>query len=278
MFTRLLLTVARRLFRHWVKLADDDVKLEPRAQKLVRDVMMVAARERRRALACDILATTGGVVAGGPFQGLKLDSRVSWGDGSLIPKLLGCYEAEVMEALMELKGRAFDGAVNVGAAEGFYAVAAVRFLDAPLALAVDPDPAARAATERNAAANGIADKVTTRDRMDGDGLAAWAAAHPRALVISDCEGFEMELFSPAAMAALGQAVCVIECHDFDGQPVTGELTARFQASHDIRLIMEGARDPNRYPELRKLDSLERWLAVSEDRPETMSWIVATPKG
>lgn len=252
--------------------------METRSQKLVRDVLMVAAGERRRAVLRDVVAATDGVVAAGPFQGMSIDTRTSWGDGALIPKLLGCYEAEVVDALAGLKDRAFDIVINVGCAEGFYSVAAARFLGIPRSVAVDLDPEARAATLRNAEANGVAGRVETLDRLDAAGLAALARETPRALVISDCEGFELDLFAPATVAALGQAVCLIECHDFAGRAVLAPLSERFGASHDLQVITEGPRDPNRYPVLRKLDSLERWLAISEHRPETMHWLLAVPKG
>lgn len=277
MFNRLLLICARRLFRHWAKLAPPAAKLAAREQKFVRDVLMVAAGERRRGILRDVVAATGGVVAAGPFAGMSIDTRTSWGDGALIPKLLGCYEAEVIDALVGLKERAFDIVINIGCAEGFYSVAAARFLGIPRSVAVDLDPEARAATLRNAEANGAAAQVETRDHLDAAGLADLVAETPNALVISDCEGFELDLFAPETIAALGHAVCLIECHDFAGRAVLATLSERFGASHDLQVITEGPRDPNRFPVLRKLDSLERWLAISEHRPETMHWLLAVPK-
>jgi len=276
-FNRLLLIVARRLFRHWARLATPETKLDARNQKFVRDVMMVAAGERRRAIQRDVIAATGGMVAAGPFRGMSIDARTSWGDGALIPKLLGCYEAEVIDALTGLKDRTFDIAVNIGSAEGFYSIAAAKFLGIPRSIAVDLDPAARDATMRNAEANGVAAQVETRESMDAAGLAALLRETPRALVISDCEGFELELFTPETITALGRAACLIECHDFDGRPVLAPLKERFGASHDLKVVTEGPRDPNLYPVLRKLDSLERWLAISEHRPETMHWLLVLPR-
>jgi hypothetical protein len=96
-------------------------------------------------------------------------------------------------------------------------------------------------------------------------------------VISDCEGFEVELFSESAVRALRSSHCLIELHDFMGQDVSRILPDRFAPTHEVEIIEEGARNPNQYELLRKRRSLDRWIAMSEGRPETMRWMVARPR-
>ena len=277
MLNRLLLTAARRLFRNWSKYTDQAGKADGQSRKLAADLFRVTAIERQKVIEEEIARETGGVVAAGPFKGMRIDPETSWGTGDIVPKLLGCYEAELAETLAALKVETFDAVLNIGSAEGYYAIGAAMILDAPTVIAMDIDPTAQAATARNADRNGVADKVECRGGIDAEGLAALLVEFPRSLVVCDCEGFEVDLIVPPVIAAGGQTTFVIECHDFIGRPVTEDLSARLAPTHEVAVIHEGPRDPNAYPLLRGRDSLDRWLAVCEFRPETMSWIVARPK-
>src|SRR5947209_10340484 len=61
-------------------------------------------------------------VQDGPFKEMKLAESTSWGDGDTLPKLLGCYEAELHPAVNEALGKDYAAVINVGCAEGYYAI------------------------------------------------------------------------------------------------------------------------------------------------------------
>src|SRR4051794_6510848 len=63
---------------------------------------------------------TRGFVSGGPFRGLRYGSKSIGSEYT--PKLLGTYEIELREITEQLIARGFGLIVNVGAAEGYYAV------------------------------------------------------------------------------------------------------------------------------------------------------------
>lgn len=277
MLSRTALTVARRLFRNWVKYTGKDAKSDPKSQKFVADILRVAVSERLPLIERDVITATGSTVSGGPFKGMLIDTQVSWGDGAITPKLLGCYEQEVSSRLDALRGQSFDAVINIGSAEGYYTVGAAMILDTPKVIAVDIDPAALDATRKNAERNGVADKIECRGAVDAAGLAALLSEHPRSLVICDCEGYETELITPQVRTAGNHAHFLIECHDFIGRPVAKDLVDLLTESHDIEVIPEGPRDPNQYEVLQNRDNLDRWLAMCEFRPETMSWVFAHPR-
>src|SRR5688572_440816 len=116
------------------------------------------------ALVTKYLNQKGLVVRAGPFAGLKYMHRAS---GSvLLPKLVGSYEAELHPAIERVVSTAYDVVVDVGAAEGYYAVGLAKRLPQSKVFAYDIDPVARKACEKLAVVNGVADRVYVRGRCD----------------------------------------------------------------------------------------------------------------
>lgn len=239
-------------------------------------ILRTAVAARRTEISAEIARVTGNVVQSGPFQGMVLPDTVSWGDGDLAPKALGCYEAELHPAI-EL-AIAADPAlvVNVGCAEGYYAIGLARRLPGAQVHAFDIAEKAQEVCTATARRNGVDARVTVGGFCSAERLADLAGAGA-ALIVMDCEGGELDLVTQASLPALARATLLIECHDFIGKEIQPVLTDRLAATHAVEVVIEGARDPNAYPILRRLGSLDRWLSVCEFRPVTMSWLIATPR-
>src|SRR5581483_2447576 len=92
----------------------------------------------------------------------------------------------------------------------------------------------------------------------------------------DCEGAEFHLLNPTALPALSHCDIIVECHDFNAIG-TSSLRHCLAATHMVENIREGARDPNQFPVLQKMRSLDRWLVIDESRPATMNWLVCWSK-
>lgn len=101
-------------------------------------VLRGLAKWRAEMLKPMALEATGGFVASGPFAGMKF--TVGNSEGCFLPKLLGCYELELHQHIMALrKQRQYDVIVDVGAAEGYYAVGLARLFPEARVLAHDTD-------------------------------------------------------------------------------------------------------------------------------------------
>lgn len=232
---------------------------------------------RRLDLTAAFLRHYGPVVQAGPFAGMTLSRRVSWGDGDLLPKLLGSYESELHGFITECISRRPDLVVNVGAAEGYYAVGMARALPDAHVVAYDSSAAAQDICRETAALNQADARVAVGSTCSPETLQRDLAGATMPLLICDCEGYEKTLIDPAQVPALARTALLVECHDFLDRTITGTLVDRLQASHALASITESARDPNAIPFLTPLQSLDRWLAVCESRPCTMHWLLAAPK-
>lgn len=218
-----------------------------------------------------IAERTHSIVQTGPFKGMKMVSDKTWDDGNLGCQLLGCYEQELHAAIesqiVQLSLIKKPVILNIGCAEGFYAVGLARRLPNAIVYAIDVVDAAYDVMLKMAEANGV------KNIVGRESLRAVIGPH---LVVSDCEGAEVEYLDPEKYPSLKNAAMIVEMHDHPARPGTEILTKRFESTHSIEKIIEGARNPNVFEMLQQLHSLDRWAAVSEGRPCMMHYLVMNP--
>lgn len=240
------------------------------------EILLLAASARRAELNAALARASGLKVQGGPFAGMTLIDQALWGDSDLAPKILGCYEEELHPALAQAVDAGPSVVVNIGCAEGYYAIGLARLLPQARVFAHDTLAEARELCARVAQLNGVESRVVIDGACSHGMLRRHLAGHARSLVVVDCEGAEVTLLDTAPVPELCDAHILVECHDFVDRAITDTLERRLATTHRVERIMEGPRDPNRYKPLRHMNSLDRWLAVSEGRPETMYWLSCVP--
>ena len=104
-------------------------------------------------------------VAGGPFQGLHYPHRRSVGS-ALLPKLLGSYESELHAALEQLLTQEHETVLDIGCAEGYYAVGLGLRLSKAEIYAFDTNPRGGEACAEMARLNGIDGRVHIGELCD----------------------------------------------------------------------------------------------------------------
>ena len=219
------------------------------------------------------------IVKHGPFRGMRYPFARSV-YSALFPKLLGTYERELAPLLDRLWTRDYTEIVDVGCAEGYYAVGfALRFPKATV-YAYDTDPEGVRLCRVLAEANGVADRVVTGSFCDLGTLAS-IPFRGRALILSDCEGYERRLLSRDALPLLAGHDVLVELHDFIDISISDQIRATFAASHEIE-AMESIDDIKKartyeYPELARFDLATRRVLLSEQRPAIMEWFLMTAR-
>jgi SAM-dependent methyltransferase len=235
----------------------------------------LAARARKDELTSEVVRLFGTRVQAGPFAGMELPAASSWGDGDRATKILGCYEANLHDAIRRAVERAPATVVNVGCAEGYYAIGLARLLPQARVFAYDIDAAATAVCAQAARDNGVA--VTIGGECTCALLAEHAAGAGRVLLFLDCEGAELTLLDPERVPELDRCDILVECHDFVDRSITATLQRRLAATHAVELLHQGPRDPHAVAELAGWPELDRWLLVDEGRPESMTWLACWAK-
>lgn len=217
------------------------------------------------------------IVRHGPFKGMRYPRLESFGS-SLFPKLLGSYESELGPAIREILRTPYTAIVDIGCAEGYYAVGfGMHFRDAKL-YAFDLNEGALEMCHKMSILNEV--NLTISGFCDGLALAELSLGN-RALIFCDCEGYEMELIDQSLAMRLKDHDFLIETHDFINVEITKRVMDALVETHRCNLI-ESIDDTIKaytydFPELVNLSLSQRKIILSEGRPQIMRWIFARSK-
>jgi hypothetical protein len=185
-------------------------------------------------------------VVSGPFRGLLYGIVAHASAHSA--KLLGTYEKELHGIIDEIRQERFERIIDIGAAEGYYAIG--------MALANDGQPATviafeaqesgqqllRAAAERNSVKN-----IEIRGACDIHALATELTAGGKTLIICDVEGYETELLDPEIVPGLRNSYVLVELHDAPGAPISEIIRERFCRSHSVTEVVSVERTWQDFP-------------------------------
>lgn len=238
---------------------------------LFKAASILEKRERRR-VDKKVVGRSGLQVRSGPFAGMKysFDSHGS----ELAPKLLGSYEAELVPTLMEWCSKQLHTVVDIGCAEGYYAVGLALLLPSSRVYAYDTSDDARRACARLATLNGVAERVEVRGRCTPHELEHLIGGP--SMIIVDCEGAEVDVLRPDIAPVLRGAHLLIELHDFFVPGASRVIAERFAPSHDVVFIAPAHRNPADFPELAGLSASDQYLAMDERRMP-QEWVALTPR-
>ena len=220
------------------------------------------------------IARQGLVIQAGPFKGLNY-IRTATGS-SLLPKLIGSYEMEVADFIRQAIAAGYTTVIDVGCAEGYYAVGLAAKMPGASVFAFDIDSGARRLCRRLARINGVQERVNVLGACDHHSLARTIQEHST-LLICDCEGYEADLLDPAAVPALGHVDMVVELHEFLRPGSTGAIVNRFEPTHRIQVVATCDREPRDFPAVAGLSPADQALALNELRPEKQQWLVMRAK-
>ena len=238
-----------------------------------------AVEKKRRLMSQQLSQQVGHTVQYGPFKGMKFSSNEWWGGADHAAMLLGLYEKEVLQSLMDSDtGR--DVFVDLGAADGYYSIGALTSGRFKTSYAFEITDQGRRVIAANAQLNGCTDRIQILGQATSEFYQQLPADQlGRAVVLVDVEGAEFEILTPRTLAHLKDSVVIIELHDWffpDGERKLAQLKQDANPYFELSTMTMGARDLSTYPELAQLNDSERWLMASEGRNRLMTWLRLDP--
>ncbi len=257
---------------HATRILNSDL---PERQKL-EQALRALAKWRSQLIGSTLVARDGTVIQAGPFAGMTYVASTS--EGGIAPKLLGVYETALHDVFLNAPGAGYDAVLNVGCAEGYYAVGCARLLPEAAILAWDIDPVARRKCLDLARLNGVEARIDLRERFEPEHVDAARAdlsgslgRRPKGLLVMDCEGAEFDLLDPDA-ADFGWLDLVVEVHPRRTMRAE-DLARRFESTHVVEERQARTVVPELPAWLDNLGHLDQLLAVWEWRAVPTPWLV-----
>ena len=242
-------------------------------QAVVYELLRLLSRWRSQMLANTYIHLQGRRIWSGPFQGMDYVEHAT--EGALVPRLIGTYESELHPHLAAFAEAGLDCVVDVGCAEGYYAVGLARMMPDVTVYAYDIDEKARAACAELARRNGVTDRVIIGGEFKPDGFEAFAGK--RVLVLVDTEGAEVDILQPQLSPSLASMSLIVETHDVYRRGALDTMLQRFSGTHDIVRVDQQPKTFEMPPFLKPMTHLDQLLAVWEWRARPTPWLVMRPK-
>lgn len=236
-------------------------------------VLRVMAQWRGTLLGNTFAHHHGLTIYSGPFKGMEYLNYST--EGCLLPRLLGTYEAELHPELLKFVDEGIDTVVDIGCAEGYYAVGLARLMPEATVYAFDTNPRAREACLGLAQKNQVEARVVIEGTFTGEMFERFVGG--RTLVMIDAEGFEEELMKPELWPALRSLNIIMETHPGLHPGIEATMRARFEPSHDIVRLATGPRSADLPPWLLQQPHLDQLIALWEFRASPTPWFVMRPK-
>jgi hypothetical protein len=212
------------------------------------------------------VASYGNTILGGPFQGMNYPA-LELGVRPAVPYLVGCVERELHAALQIALARSYDCVLNIGCAEGYYAVGLAWLKKTPV-YAFDPEFRERSYCRSLARANHVDHLVSVKPWFSLHEMKQFASQ--RCLVICDCEGYEANLFNSESKSYTARWDLIVELHGPEAESQVPEVLSQ---THLTTLIVAEPRRVEDYPILQGVIQNPS-AAISENRPTPSYWLWA----
>lgn len=175
----------------------------------------------------------------------------------------------------------FDLGLDIGAAEGYYAVGLLYKGTCARMTAWEMSSEGQQLVDALAVSNGVADRLTIEGTCSPEALSKVLekARGKKILMVVDCEGYEGELLTRLDLSLLSNCTLIIETHDFLAPRVHETLLGLLKSSHHT---IEFERIKRRHRDLTaslrgrlKIFGLPliRRVALAERRFPNMKWLV-----
>ncbi len=236
-------------------------------------------QKKRSFLSKEIERITNGKVVKGIYSGTKFinSSHYFLAKSS---QLLGSYELEVQNEIYNLSSN-FKLAyfINLGAGEGYHSVGSMYKKLFRKCITFEAEKENNKTILKNYEINNIKNFIIQGfadnnflDKIKND------IELDKSLFLFDIEGSEFDILNYKNLEVLKKSFLIIEIHHFYSNHFNvKKLNEDLNYFYKVKYIKTSSRSLPDLKILNKFNDDEKWLMMSESRPETMQWVVCEPK-
>jgi hypothetical protein len=214
----------------------------------------------------------------------NFDSGTYWNYFDLSSKLIGFYEEQIQEKIIEIKNKyKLINLINIGAAEGYHVVSLIKNKYFNKGYAFEIDQKKRDTIKKNIVKNNIIDRIKIFGEGDYNSIKNNVDIRElkKTLFLIDIEKGEFKFFNKKNINFFNKSYFIIEYHgniEFNKlNNIEKEFFNLIKNNFKLEVIRNSGRNPFKLPLLKEFSDDERWLLMSETRPSEMIWLALTPK-
>ena len=218
----------------------------------------------------------------GPYSGTKILSTYGWSNIDFCPKYLGSYEYQVQKKIIDLnKKKKFDYFIDLGAAEGYHIISLLKKKIFKQGLAFEISKKSREILKKNAQINKLKNRIRIYKDANLSSLKNTLRNfnHRRLLFLVDIEGQEYDLFDKDFCKIFSKGTFIIEEHPFNisNKRKIKNFNQNIKKYYNVEILKDTPKNPFNFSILEKYSDDEKYLMMSEGRPESMQWVILQPK-
>ena len=195
-------------------------------------------------------------------------------------QLLGCYEKEVQEEIYNLtKKNNLEYFINLGAGEGYHTLGSKFSKLFKYFFCYELDKFNQKIIKKNLQLNDINENIQIFPKANINFLEQLdnKVDFSKSLFLFDIEGDEFKILDKKNINIIKNSYLIIELHHFySSKKEVEQFYELLNKFYNIRFCKTGNRIFSKFKKLDKFNDDEKWLMMSESRPETMNWIICEP--
>ena len=219
------------------------------------------------------------VVQSGIFKNLRYPKIYSY-MSVIFPKLMGIYEKQLHKPISEFKKNNYHTIINIGAAEGYYAVGMALCFPQSKVAAIDINIDALNFLKKMSIINNTQDRVKI---INSDAKIFLEKIDPNQsyLVVCDCERCEFDIFSEKNIENLKKSDLIIEMHYSQEYSKFIEeknsFLERFKKYHDHEIVKPLFTRLEDIKDLENITIKHAKKIANEVRAENAEWLIFKSK-
>ena len=239
-------------------------------------------KEKKIELEYKIRRLSRNFIINGNYKNTYLSGKSCWQIFDNCPKYLGLYEEQVQNKIIkEQKKNNLKFLVNFGASDGYHIIGLIKNSFFERGLAFEVNATEKLYLEDNIKKNNLESKIKTFSKANFEDVLENIEPEnlKKTLFLIDIEGSEFELFNERTIKILSNSYFIIENHDFmiKNKELIEKFWSKIKNFFDYELIYQSSRNPFSIDFLKEFSEDEKWIMMSEMRPQNMNWIFLKPK-
>ena len=218
----------------------------------------------------------------GPYAGTKISNSFGWSSTDFAAKYLGTYESQIQKKIILLSKKfKLKNFVDLGAAEGYHIVSLLNKGYFSKGIAYEINKKSKDVLRKNSIINKVLKKISIYSNASFESLSKNLKNinQKKTLFLVDIEGDEFYLFDDKFCNFFSKSFFIIEDHKFNirNKKTIDNFYKTIKKKFKIEIMKDISKNPYEFKLLNKFTDDEKYLMMSEGRPESMYWIILYPK-